>query len=282
MNNSVKIKCPAKINLTLEVLNRRSDGFHDINSIMQLINLFDYITINIEHAQDNIIILNGNSQDIPYDNKNLVYKAANLYLKKYNIQNIKLKIYIEKNIPIAAGLAGGSTDAAGTLLGLNHFFKKANREDLDELCSLLGSDLNVCLQGGCVLAQSRGEKIQELPCLNYNLTLIKPKNIGISAKEAYTKFDMIKDNIYNNYTNKMIENITKNIDIKEFLYNDLEKAVYNDYNELQLIKTKLPTSIMSGSGPTYFILENINNSPFNNNYEFINNLHFINYGVEVI
>ena len=120
--SEIKIKCPAKLNLTLEVVNRREDGFHNINSIMQLISLYDYLTISVCEAENTIIELSGNSKDIPYNEKNLVYKAADLFLKETGLKNWAIKFDIEKNIPIAAGLAGGSTDGAGAILGLNILF----------------------------------------------------------------------------------------------------------------------------------------------------------------
>ena len=121
--NRIKIKCPAKINLTLEVVNKRPDGFHNIKSIMQMINLYDYLDIKIEPAEETKIILYGNSNEIPYNKQNLVYKACDLFLKTADINNLEVNINIEKNIPISAGLAGGSTDGAGTVFGLNKLLK---------------------------------------------------------------------------------------------------------------------------------------------------------------
>ena len=123
MQNVIKIKCPAKINLTLEIVNKRDDGFHNIKSIMQMINLYDYLTISIKKSLNNEIKLSGTSDEIPYNETNLVYKAVNLYLNEAKIKDLLVEIHIEKNIPIAAGLAGGSTDAAGTLWGLNQLLK---------------------------------------------------------------------------------------------------------------------------------------------------------------
>ena len=279
---SIRIKCPAKLNLTLEVVNRREDGFHNINSIMQLINLYDYLDISAEKSEETKIELFGNSKDIPYNEKNLVYKAADLFLKEAGIKNYNIRINIEKNIPIAAGLAGGSTDGAGTILGLNLLFENTlSDEKMHSLCASLGSDLNVCLKGGCLLATSRGEKVKELPVNVYPVTLIKPKNLGISAKEAYTKYAAKTEKPKYFMTEKMIEALEKNEDIKEFLYNDLEYAVFEDYKELQFIKSKLPKSIMSGSGSTYFILENIENIEFPDEYQVIKNLRFIPDGCSV-
>lgn len=278
---SIKIKCPAKLNLTLEVVNRREDGFHNINSVMQLISLYDYLDISLEESEETKIELSGNSTDIPYNEKNLVYKAADLFLKETGLNNYNIKINIEKNIPIAAGLAGGSTDGAGTILGLNILFDNIlSEEKMHELCASLGSDLNVCLKGGCLLATSRGENVKELPVNIYPVTLIKPKNLGISAKEAYTKYAAKENKPKYFMTEKMIEALEKEEDIKEFLYNDLEYAVFDDYKELQYIKSKLPNSIMSGSGSTYFVLEDVN-AEFSDDYQVIKNLKFIPDGCSV-
>lgn len=277
--NSVRIKCPAKINLTLEIINRREDGFHNIKSIMQLISLFDFLEISIEDSSETKIELSGTGKEIPYDETNLVYKAAKLFLQAAGIKNKRVKIFIEKNIPIAAGLAGGSTDATGTLWGLNHLFNnQLSKENLHELCSKLGSDLNVCLEGGCILATSRGEKTINLPTINSPVTLIKPKNLGISAKEAYTKYAQKAEKPKHDNTEKMVLAIENKQNIKPFLYNDLEYAIFDDYKELQTIKAAIPNAIMSGSGSTYFVLET-NVPELGCEYEVYPNLEFINHGV---
>ena len=278
----IKIKCPAKINLTLEILNKREDGFHNIKSIMQTISLYDYLTISVSHAIENKIALSGTSTEIPYDAKNLVYKAVELYLKKSGIKDLAVDVFIEKNIPVAAGLAGGSTDAAGVLYGLNSLLKIFNKEEIEGLCATLGSDLNVCLNGGCVLATSRGEVTQKLPSIQSELTLIKPKNLGISAGEAYKKYALKSFKPQNNMTEKMIDAIKNKDKIEPFLYNDLEYAVFDDYDELQKIKTIYPNAVMSGSGSTYFITENLSKSKLDDDYLFINNLQFISEGVALI
>lgn len=274
--NEIKIKCPAKINLTLEIVNRREDGFHNIKSIMQLINLYDYLTLTLAPEGIN---LSGTSSDIPYNEKNLVYKAADLFYKHTGIKS-GINIFIEKNIPIAAGLAGGSTDAAGTLYGLNKLFgNPLSNKELESLCAQLGSDLNVCLNGGCTLATSRGEITKPLPVINSNVTLIKPKHLGISAGEAYKKYALKEFKPKNSMTEKMLKAIEENKYIKPFLYNDLEYAVFDDYEELHEIKSAYPDSIMSGSGSTYFVLENLKKSKLDDNFEFLNNLKFILDGV---
>lgn len=275
--NEIKIKCPAKINLTLEITGKREDGFHNIKSIMQLISLYDFLTIKTSDEKG--IRLSGTNPEIPYNEKNLVYKAADLFFQTTGI-TAGVEIFIDKNIPIAAGLAGGSTDAAGTLYGLNKVFgNKLSHQELETLCAKLGSDLNVCLNGGCTLATSRGEITEPLKVIKSPVTLIKPKQLGISAGEAYKKYAQKEFKPQNNMTEQMIEAIKNNENIKPFLYNDLEYAVFDDYQELQEIKKAYPQAIMSGSGSTYFILENLNKSKLGNEYEFLTDLEFIKNGV---
>lgn len=274
----VKIKCPAKINLTLDIVGKRPDGFHDIKSIMQMIDLYDYLTINVSDGE-NKITLSGTSEEIPYNEKNLIYKAAKLFFEYTQITDKSVDIFIEKNIPIAAGLAGGSTDAAGTIFGLNQIFNKLSKEEMHNLCAQLGSDLNVCLEGGCLLATGRGEKIEKLPFRENYVTLIKPKNLGISAKEAYTKFSQLEKKPNLDMSFKMIDSIKTNTDIRQFLHNDLEVAVFNDYEELKQIKKAIPEAIMSGSGSTYFVIAQ--NAPTVENCWMKQNLKFIPDGVSL-
>lgn len=259
---SIKIKCPAKINLNLKVLNRRPDGFHDIESVMQTINLFDTLTIETMLKTSNTtIVLHGNSDEIPYDETNLVYKAAKLFSKETGI-NVCIEINIDKNIPVAAGLAGGSTDAAGTLYGLNKLYGNPLTQDqLHKLCAQLGSDLNVCLKGGRILATGRGEILKLLPYEEFNLSIIKPLNLGISAKEAYTKFSQKDKN---------------SMDRKNYV-NDLEWAVIEDYPQLKYIKSKYPNAVMTGSGSAYYLIDKEFKKEYG--YEIKNNLKTIPSGV---
>lgn len=236
---TLKVQCPAKINLDLKILNKREDGFHNIDSVMQTISLFDYLTITVEKFESLKIELSGTSLDIPYDEKNLVYKAICLFFESFEKANYKVEVFIEKNIPIAAGLAGGSTDAAGILYGLNKIFDNYySASELHELCARLGSDLNFCLAGGRQRTSGRGEILTSLEFEEFNVSLIKPELLGISAKEAYTKYSAKKSNG----------------EINEKYENDLEWALINDYLELKIIKNIYPKAVMSGSGSTYFMI----------------------------
>ncbi len=262
----IKIQCPAKINLGLKVTEKRDDGFHNIESIMQTINLFDYLTLNAEPSEKFEINLSGTSTEIPYNEENLVYKAIVLFFSAVNLPTHHIEVYIEKNIPVAAGLAGGSTNAAGILKGLNEIFNSPlSNKKLHELCAKLGSDLNFCLEGGRQLAKGRGEILEPLEFEEFELSLIKPLNLGISAKEAYTKFS---------------EKISASKQGRESYKNDLEWALIDDYKELQQIKELYPESIMSGSGSTYFIIDKTF-SP-QENFWIKNNLKTIPDGVKII
>lgn len=278
----IKVKTPAKINLTLEVLNKREDGFHNIQSIMQTVNLYDYLTFEIDNSDNIEINLSGNSNDIPYNEKNLVYKAAHKYFETAKLKGAKINIYIEKNIPIAAGLAGGSTNAAGTLYALNKIYNIFSKEQLEELCAQMGSDLNFCLNGGCMLCTSRGEITKRLPFIQQSVSLIKPKNLGISAKEAYTKFSLLTNKQIPNNTEKLIKLLEKGMFDDSLIYNSLEKAILNDYEILREIKSKIKSSLMSGSGSTFFVLSDTLGTKFGNDFEIFENLKTIPKGVEEV
>ena len=267
---TIKIKCPAKINLTLKVLGRRPDGFHNIESIMQTISLYDYLTVSADAAEKFEINLSGNSKEIPYDETNLVYKAVMLFIERTNITPHKIDIYIEKNIPVSAGLAGGSTDAAGTLYGLNKIFNEPlSKPELHSICAKLGSDLNFCLEGGRQMASERGEILKPLEFEKFSLSLIKPENLGISAKEAYTKF-----------SDKLNKGFESTFGKREDFQNDLEWALIDDYEELKALKKLYPEAVMSGSGSSYFSV-NKEFTPIEN-YWIANNLQSIAQGVCVL
>lgn len=276
----IKVAAPAKINLTLEVLNKRDDGFHNIKSIMQAISLYDYLSFIAEMSANVQIHLAGNCENIPYDSKNLVYKAADLFFQSTGI-SAKLDVYIEKNIPVEAGLAGGSTDAAATFFALNELFDKPlTGELIDGLCASLGSDLNFCLNGGTAICTGRGENTIKIDTPDIDVTLVKPLGFGISAKEAYTKFAAMSDDekAVPDNTEKMSESFDSSL-----LYNSLEKAVINDYPELLEIKKCVPDSMMSGSGPTFFILKPFSPVSFDKTrFLTIENLKSISDGVKII
>lgn len=277
----IRIKTPAKINLTLEILDKRPDGYHNIKSIMQAVDLFDYLDVSVEEAENTNITLNGTSDKIPYNEKNLVWKAAEKFITKTGLKKYTISVHIEKNIPVEAGLAGGSTNGAGMLFALNELFSKPlNHAEINELCAELGSDLNFCLSGGTALCTSRGEKIEKLPSPKLDVSLIKPLNFGISTKEAYNKFSMLKDKSVPNNSDKMADLLRQGKFDKTLLYNSFEKATLDDYPLLLKMKKQLKGSLMSGSGPTFFVLEKEANMP--EDFIVINGLKTIPYGVKEV
>lgn len=257
MEKSIKIMCPAKINLDLRVFPKDlNTGFHPIKSIMQTINLFDYLTISIKEGEG--ISLSGTSSEIPYNEKNLCYKAAAAFLNKID-KNYKITIFIKKNIPVEAGLAGGSTDGAGVLYGLNKMLDNPlSDKKIFDIASKLGSDLNFCLKGGTQLCQGKGDNMVQMPFYDFKLSLIKPKNLKISTKDAYEAFDNLK--------------------VESNMRNDLEFALIDKYKELQYLNSM--GLQMSGSGPTYFLRDkDIDFKIDEDKYLVINNLRSVNHGV---
>ena len=171
----VTINANAKINLTLDILGKRTDGYHEVSMVMQSINLFDTLTFTKLDAEEGII-LHGDVKGVAKPEDNLIYKAAKLFLDTYKI-NSGVEINLIKRIPVAAGLAGGSTDAAAVFRGLNELFEM--NLGINALCKMaeqLGSDISFCLMGGTMLATGRGEILQEISAMpKTNIVLVKPK-----------------------------------------------------------------------------------------------------------
>ncbi|MCM1990045.1 4-(cytidine 5'-diphospho)-2-C-methyl-D-erythritol kinase [Oceanirhabdus seepicola] len=249
------IKAYGKINISLDAVDKREDGYHLLKMIMQQIELYDEIDIT---KADEGITITCNKYFIPTDNKNLAYKAAELFMKTYNI-NEGVKIHIEKNIPVAAGLAGGSTDAAAVLKGMRNIFKvKASDEELMKLGETLGADIPYCFVGGTALCEGIGEIITPLrPFDNKILVLVKP-NFGVSTKTVYKNLDISKIRKHVK-TDRLLEAIEKD-DLKSVCYhmkNVLENVTIIKHKSIKNIKKNMVemgaiNSMMSGSGPTVF------------------------------
>lgn len=257
----LRVKTPAKINLSLEIIKKREDGFHEIDSVMQAVNLYDVIELAVFNSSNkhNIIEISGESSLIPYDNTNLCWIAANKFLERAEICSSKIQINIQKNIPVAAGLAGGSSNAAGVLKALNSLFNNVlSDEIINEIASSMGSDINFCMDGGTQRATSRGEILQKINMSNLNIAVVKPKNLFISAKEAYIKYSQLIEKPEYRSSGEMIKAINSNSveAISELLLNHLEKAILPEYSQIndlkQVLKNRSLNAIMSGSGPTVF------------------------------
>jgi 4-diphosphocytidyl-2-C-methyl-D-erythritol kinase len=261
-------KSPCKVNLLLNILGKRPDGFHELETVMQPVNLFD--EIRFERGGHGIQ-LTCNEPTLPVDAKNLVYRAAEAFLKLHNL-HAGIRIHLEKKIPLAAGLGGGSGNAATTLLGLNEIFgSPLPHPALLPLAAALGSDVPFFLQTQPALATGRGEKIQPLgnfPALQGKAFLLIHPGFGISTPWAYQNLARFPEAL-NGRPDRAQKLVTKlqagdlRAASAEF-YNSLEAPALEKYPVLALYQEFLRANgalaaLMSGSGSTTFaIVENVN------------------------
>lgn len=252
----ITVKANGKINLTLDILGERNDGYHEVEMIMQSISISDILTL--KKIDNNDIILNCAVDGITDKHDNLIYKAAELFLRTYKIDK-GVEISAEKNIPVAAGLAGGSSDAAAVLRGLNTLFElDLSADELCRLAAQIGSDVPFCIMGGTMLAKGRGEKIfPAAPFINCALVIIKPV-ISVSTAWAYRNYAEEKVKKHPD-SRLMLDELKKgNIDgICRSLGNVLETVTIEAYPQLSVYKEKLcrygaKAALMSGSGPSIF------------------------------
>lgn len=246
---------PAKINLTLDTLYKREDGYHEVEMIMTTIDLNDRLTF--ECRDDGEIIIDVEHNFVPSDHRNLAYKAAKLMQDRYNIEK-GVKISLEKSIPISAGLAGGSSDAAATFRGLNELWGiNESLETLSELASEIGSDISFCIYGKTALCQGRGEKITHLPKPPSAWVVIAKPDIGVSTPKIYGALDLEnKEEVQTQACLKAIEN-NDYATMCQSLGNSLEKVTMQLYPEVEKLKntmsnTGVDAALMSGSGPTIY------------------------------
>lgn len=249
----------AKINLTLDILGTREDGYHEVAMIMQEISLHDTLSMGkINQGISLTIVIEGQQGTLPADESNLCWKAAALVQKEYNLQE-GVEIHLTKRIPMAAGLAGGSADAAAVLKGMNHLFRLGMTEArLCELGARLGSDIPFCVMGGTMLATGRGEILTRLPSFpRLSVVLAKPP-VGVSTAWAYKTYDAGYDGPHPD-NEAMLEAIHGGDAHKaaDLLCNVLEGVtetehpVIADYKRLMMEHGAM-ASMMSGSGPTVF------------------------------
>ena len=254
MDKCIK-KAYAKINLGLDVVGRLENGYHLVKMIMQMVGIYDVLTL--EKAQSGIVVTTDHGE-LPTDENNLIYKAARLMMEKYQITG-GVWIHLEKNIPVAAGMAGGSTDAAATFIGMNELFDcGASEEELRELGVKVGADVPYCIMGGTALAEGIGEKLSVLPAPPSCYLLVAKPDINVSTKYVYEHLDA--------------EGVTKHPDIDGMIQaledgnlkgitdrmeNVLETVTIPEHPEIQRIKDQMMeagalNAMMSGSGPTVF------------------------------
>ncbi len=249
--NQIYTKARAKVNLTLEILDKREDGYHNLKSVFQKINLYD--EIYIYKTNTNTFELESNIDNVKTED-NIIYKA---YIKLKNrfkeISGVKVKLI--KKIPMQAGLAGGSTDCASFILGMNKLFKlNLSKNELVDLGKSLGADVVPCMYNKAVLAEGIGEIITKINTnFKYYIVVIKPE-ISCNTREMYKKLDSKERNLKIDNTKKVIKSLeTDDIELlSNNLYNDFEKVVDAKPIKDELIKNKALGALLSGSGSCVF------------------------------
>lgn len=258
--DKIILKARAKINLSLDVLDKRQDGYHNVRMIMQTVDLHDSIFIG---KQDHGIKIRCNIPYVPTDNRNIAYKVAESVIKKFDIKK-GVYINLKKNIPVASGLGGGSSDGATVLKGLNKLFDlKMSKDEMIKIGREFGADIPFCFLGGTVLAEGIGEKLTVLPDLPTTTVLICKPNTHISTAHVYSRFDPSK--VQKRPDTESLIKYVKEKDIKSLAQNMVnvlepitmtEKPIISDIKN-ELIKRGALGAMMSGTGTSVFgIFEN--------------------------
>lgn len=248
-------KAPAKINLVLDVLHKRPDGYHEVEMIMTTVDLAD--RVSFQPTANSKIQLKTSQRFVPIDKKNLAYQAADLLRKKYGVKQ-GVEITLDKHIPVAAGLAGGSSDAAATLRGLNRLWNlQLSVDELARLGAQIGSDVAFCVYGGTALATGRGELIQELSAPPNCWVILAKPTISVSTADIYGNLRV--DQISHPNTSAMLQALEQQSyeQMCQSIGNVLEPVTMKLYPEVAILKEQMlrfgaDAVLMSGSGPTVF------------------------------
>lgn len=253
---SIKLKAYGKINLGLDVLGKRDDGYHDLDMIMQSVDLYDEITITKNNSGE--ITVKTNTDKIPNDKSNLTYKAAKLLMEEFGVEK-GVEIEIQKNIPISGGMAGGSTDCAAVLRGINKLFKlKLSDEKLMARGVRLGADVPFCILGKTARAEGIGEVLTPIKNRMKGYIVLAKPPISVSTGFVYGRIDKVKVKHKPN-TETMVEALKENDlqTLADSICNVLEEVTIPDYPIVQeikdmMIKDGALNAMMTGSGPTVF------------------------------
>ncbi len=255
-NNDISLKALAKINLGLDVVRRREDGYHEVRMIMQTIQLYD--RLDIKRTQEPGIQIQTNLSFLPVNENNLIYKAAKLLMDEFSITD-GVSVKLDKRIPVAAGMAGGSTDAAAMLIGVNRLFSLGlTKRELMERGVQIGADVPYCIMRGTALAEGIGEALSPLPPMIKCPVLIAKPSISVSTKFVYQNLKLDDTTIHPDI-DRLIDDIkAKNLhDIAAHMGNVLETVTIPNYPVIDEIKKHMLSNgavgaMMSGSGPTVF------------------------------
>lgn len=254
--DEISLKALAKINLGLDVVRRREDGYHEVRMIMQTIHLYD--RLDIAKCQEPGIHITSNLSFLPVNENNLIYKAGKLLMDEFGIAS-GVTVRLNKRIPVAAGMAGGSTDAAAMLYGMNELFDlKLKRSDLMERGVKIGADVPYCILRGTALAEGIGEKLTALPPMVKCPVLIAKPQISVSTKFVYENLKLDENTLHPD-----IDRLIRDIENKDLqaiaghMGNVLESVTIPNYPIIAEIKELMKKSgavnaMMSGSGPTVF------------------------------
>lgn len=258
--NKYKIFSNAKINIGLNVFQKESDGYHNIDSIMAPIDLSDEMDI-IFYSELGDLKIDCSDKNIPTDERNILYKAYKIFFEKSKKEKEKIDIFLKKNIPSEAGLGGGSSNAGFFLKLLNkHYGNIYNEEELEELAMKIGSDVPFFIKNKTARVGGKGNKIELVENnLKDSIILIKPLDLGVSTKEAYESFDNLKEVKYANF-DKIIECLKTNnrISLESNIENSLEQGILETNIDIKMLRMTLSSVIpgkkffMSGSGSTYY------------------------------
>jgi len=256
----IEIDSPAKVNLTLDVIRKREDGYHELEMVMQEIELKDRIVLEETGKKDeeNSIEISSNSKIIPLNEKNLVWKAVQLIKEKKSIEK-GIKVFIDKKIPVAGGLGGGSSNAAAAIKGLNKLWNLEMKEkEMQEIAEEIGMDVTFFLYGKTAFASGRGEKIEKIKSFPKTRVLICNPGIPVSTKKAYSEINYEKSGkaFASKKMKKAIEENKKIEELAELIHNDFEFSVLNEFPKIKELKEKMKENsfnvLMSGSGSTVF------------------------------
>lgn len=252
----INLKALAKINLGLDVIKKREDGYHEVRMIMQTIHLFDSVEIKVIEKPG--IKVDTNLYYLPSNENNLVYKAAKLLADEFKIQE-GISINLKKFIPVAAGMAGGSSDAAAVLFGVNKLFDLGlSLEELKQRGVKIGADVPYCLMRGTALAEGIGEKLTGLPPMKKCPVLIAKPGISVSTKFVYENLKLNENTVHPDIDGLICEIERGNLkEIAGKMGNVLESVTIPAHPEIEMIKNEMLdkgalNAMMSGSGPTVF------------------------------
>lgn len=256
MQNSLELKAYAKVNLGLDVIRRREDGYHEVKMIMQTVKLYDQLSLKKNTSGE--INLTTNLPYLPVGKKNLVYRAIDLIRENYNIKD-GLDVHLEKYIPVAAGMAGGSTDAAAAFVGMNQLFGLGiTQNTLLKYAVTLGADIPYCIMRGTALSEGIGEVLTPLPSIPQCWFLIVKPVFSISTKFVYEHLHLDENTVHPDIDGMVDAICQGNLEgITSRMGNVLEDVAVKDYPKIQVIKETMNSlgamnSLMSGSGSTVF------------------------------